>query len=141
MFTNLTQSQISIFILMLKRTITLHLNIGTSEFLLFVLFFFTCCFAFPGPIFRLLLRDQAQTLKVNYCVFLLLFQLESQKELHYEVDSWWSTQRVLKWQHFNSYLMPSFTDLFCHSFLNFPNSNMLTDFNPLPRKYRGSTYP
>ena len=139
MFTNLTQSQISIFILMLKRTITLHLNIGTSEFLLFVLFFFTCCFAFPGPIFRLLLRDQ--TLKVNYCVFLLLFQLESQKELHYEVDSWWSTQRVLKWQHFNSYLMPSFTDLFCHSFLNFPNSNMLTDFNLLPRKYWGSTYP
>lgn len=132
MFTNLTQSQISIFILMLKRTITLHLNIGTSEFLLFVLFFFYLLLCFS--------RTRTQTLKVNYCVFLLLFQLESQKELHYEVDSWWSTQRVLKWQHFNSYLMPSFTDLFCHSFFNFPNSNMLTDFNPLPRKYWGSTY-
>ena len=45
----------------------------------------------------------------------------------------------LNWQHFNSYIMPKATDLFCHTVLSFVKSSMLVSFNPLNYKYWGNT--
>ena len=44
----------------------------------------------------------------------------------------------LNWQHFNSYIMPKATDLFCHTVLSFVKSSMLVSFNPLNYKYWGN---
>ena len=72
---------------MWKRTITLHSNSGISEFSLFVLFFQRVAFLSLEQ-FLSIAEGTGSILNVNHCVILLLFQLEGQKELGGEVDSW-----------------------------------------------------
>ena len=94
---------------MWKRTITLHLNLGSYEFPLFVLFFnlLFCC---PMSNFWDVVQVTGSIIQCQHCVILLIYLL-GQKFPYDKVESWPSAQRSLKWEHSNSYIIPHSTDL------------------------------
>ena len=101
--------------------------------------FFNLSFCWPTTDFWVLVKRTGSI--VQSLLFWCYLNLKIKKELHEEVKFQWSALRVFNWQHFNSYMIPQHTDLFCHTII-FAKFKMLTSFNPseLPFKYWGSIY-
>ena len=107
-------------------------------------------FFFRSVFFNLLLcqlldccwRDRLNHPMLITLLFYCYFNLKINKSLIKTLSTDGVPKRGLNWQHSNSYITPRPTGLFCDTILIFfANSNILTNFNALPDKYWGSTYP